>query len=242
MVKNIPRLYYPGDLKEAVTIDLAGQQAHYLLNVMRRKANDPVLLFNGHDGEWLAHIADTTRKYCKLIPMTKTRNQTNSADIWLLFAPIKHGRIDYLTEKATELGVSRICPVITDHTQVSNIKIDRLQAHAIEAAEQSECLDVPEVREPTKLNALLQGWNSERIIFMGAERHNSVSITQACQKTPSPSAAILIGPEGGFSEKEFALLESLPFVLPVSLGSRILRSDTAALAMLSCWQSLCGDW
>lgn len=242
MAKNIPRLYYAGDLKEIVAIELAGQQAHYLLNVMRRKTDDPVLLFNGRDGEWLAHISDVGRKQCRLIPMTQTRYQTRGADIWLLFAPIKHGRIDYLIEKATELGVSRICPVMTDHTQMSNVKIDRLQAHAIEAAEQSERLDVPEVTAPIKLSNLLQDWDRDRIIFMGAERRNALSITQACQKKPTKSAALLIGPEGGFSNKEFTQLEALSFVQPVCLGTRILRTDTAALAMLSCWQGLCGDW
>ncbi|MBL0942320.1 MAG: 16S rRNA (uracil(1498)-N(3))-methyltransferase [Alphaproteobacteria bacterium] len=242
MAKYIPRLYCLDDLKETVTIDLAEQQAHYLRSVMRLKVENSVLVFNGRDGEWLAHIVVIDRKHCKLLLIKQTRPQMKGADIWLLFGPIKHGRIEYLIEKATELGVRRLYPVITDHTQVSRIKLDRLHAHAVEAAEQSERLDVPQVKQPIKLGDLLKTWNPERLIFMGDERCNAPSMHYVCQQNPSKSAAVLIGPEGGFSDQEFKHLKALSFVQPVSLGPRILRADTAALAMLSCWQSFCGDW
>lgn len=241
MAKHIPRLYCQGGLEGVSAIELAGPQAHYLLNVMRQKPGDRILLFNGRDGEWSACLEEAQRKKCRLSLIKQMRPQKDSADLWLLFAPLKQGRIDYLIEKATELGVGRLCPVLTDHTHVSRIRLDRLQAHAVEAAEQSGRLEVPLVMEAVKLGNLLKAWNTERPILMGDERGKAEPLTDVCQKQPFKSAAILIGPEGGFSEKEFALLEALPFVHPVSLGPRILRADTAALALLSCWQALCGD-
>jgi len=203
---------------------------------MRRKAGDSVSLFNGQDGEWSAEISLAGKARVELRITEMLQLQEKEPDIWLIFAPIKMGRIDFLVEKATELGAAKLLPVFTSRTIVSRVNIDRLKAHAIEAAEQSERLSVPEITEPMKLEKLLAGWDKNRKIILCDESGTAKKFSNAVSE--HDKSAILIGPEGGFTPEEFKMLYNCPFVIPTSLGPRILRADTAALAALALWQEL----
>jgi 16S rRNA (uracil1498-N3)-methyltransferase len=233
------RLYVEDALHDGVQVPAHESQAHYLLHVMRAKPGMRVALFNGRDGEWLAEIGALSKRGVILTCLRQTAPQTAVPDLWLAFAPIKKTPADYLVQKATELGVSCLLPVMTRRTIVSRINYERMTANAIEAAEQSERLSVPAVREAVPLKKLLADWPKDRILYFCDESGEAEPLAKIAR--PSP-AAILTGPEGGFDDAERAMLRQLPFVMPVTLGPRILRADTAALAALAIWQSAQGDW
>lgn len=234
------RLFVDAPLgRGAVTVEA---QAHYLANVLRCKPRDEVFLFNGRDGEWRAEIAALTKRRADLDCIEQTAPQRNPPDVWLCFAPIKKARTDFIVEKAAELGAARIQPVITRLTNSERVRTDRLQAHAVEAAEQCGGTFVPQVAEPVTLDTLLAGWPAaRRLMFCDESLSAHAAQTALAEAQPGPWA-ILIGPEGGFSPDEAERLRSMPQTLPVTLGPRILRADTAAVAALSLWQATLGDW
>ncbi|MBI1329621.1 MAG: 16S rRNA (uracil(1498)-N(3))-methyltransferase [Alphaproteobacteria bacterium] len=236
------RLYVEAPLGAGMRVVPDAGQAHYLLHVMRAKAGDAVSLFNGRDGEWRARIADLIKKSCALVCEAQSEPQSSVPDLWLLFAPIKKTPADYVVQKATELGVSVLQPVFTRRTIVTRVNLDRMQANAIEAAEQSGRLTVPEIREPRDLPKLLRDWPSGRRILFCDEAGDARPIADALHGARGGAWAILTGPEGGFDPAERDMIRALPSVMPVTLGGRILRADTAALASLAVWQALTGDW
>ena len=235
-----PRLYVTGALKAGANVALEKQQGHYLRNVLRLKPGDGVLAFNGKDGEWQAALADGKRT--ALVLQEQTRPQTEPHDLHYLFAPLKHERLDYMVQKAVEMGVSRLQPVLTRHTQVKRINLERMRANAIEAAEQCGILAIPECEAPGKLAEVLAEWDAARRLIFCDESADIANPSQALAKLTSGPTALLIGPEGGFSEEERADLLKRPYVTPLSLGPRILRADTAAVAALALVQSFIGDW
>jgi 16S rRNA (uracil1498-N3)-methyltransferase len=233
------RLYVRADLGQSASVALEEGPSHYLLHVLRAKAGNRVLLFNGRDGEWLAEIGQLSKRGVSATCLEQTRAQSAGPDVWLAFAPVKKTPADYLVQKATELGVACLLPVYTRRTIVSRVNLERMAANAAEAAEQSERLSVPAIREPVDLDRLLASWPSGRTLYFCDEGGDAKPLAQAARGGP---AAILTGPEGGFDPAERALLRAQPFVVPVTLGPRILRADTAALAALSVWQCAAGDW
>ena len=238
------RLYVDDDLAEGRSIGLDHARAHYLRSVLRLGRGAAVALFNGRDGEWRARIDGLGKGWASLLVESHLKTQDSTPDIWLLFAPIKRARIDFLAEKATELGVARLLPVSTRHTAVSRINRERLAANAREAAEQCERLSVPEVTELQRLFDLLADWPCERRLLVCAEAGPSRPLAEVLAEAadgPRGPWALLTGPEGGFAESELDALRKLPFVTAVGLGPRVLRSDTAALAALACWQAVLGD-
>lgn len=249
-----PRLHVAPDLSQGADILIDGDQAHYLTRVLRLGAGDPVRVFNGRDGEFAASVAASTKSTATLRLERQTREQAGVPDLWLLFAPLKKARTDFLVEKAVELGAAEILPVLTERTDAETVRVDRLTRLAIEAAEQTERLDVPPVREAAKLSQVLAGWDAGRVLIYadeagdeggkpwGGEAGRAGPIADVLSRLGDGPAAILIGPEGGFSPAERKRLRELPFVRPVGLGPRILRAETAAVAALSLWQALRGDW
>ena len=236
------RLYVAGDLGAGTAIPLDEGQAHYLLHVLRAKTGNRLLLFNGRDGEWLAEMTAASKRGVTASCLKQTEPQSQTPDIWLTFAPVKKTPADYLVQKATELGASLLQPVFTRRTIVSRINQERMLANAIEAAEQSGRLNVPEIREAASFDTLLASWPKERRLLFCDEGGDAKAMTQAARESRGGPTAILTGPEGGFDPEERAALRALPFVTPVTLGPRILRADTAALAALAIWQSVGGDW
>jgi 16S rRNA (uracil1498-N3)-methyltransferase len=236
------RLYVETGLAAGAAVALSPGQAHQLRAVLRLGPGDAVTLFNTRDGEWLARIVTMTRGGCTVAPEQLLRAQEDEGDLWLVFAPIKRARLDVLIEKATELGVSALCPVITAHTNVERLNPDRLAAIAREAAEQSERLTLPEIRPAVPLARLLADWPAGRRLVLCDETGAAPPAAAALAALPAGPRAVLIGPEGGFAESELDALRKLPFVCPVGLGPRVLRSDTAAIAGLAVVQSLGGDW
>ncbi len=236
------RLYVQAALGEGAHVPLDEGQAHYLVHVMRAKPGDRVSLFNGRDGEWLADIAAATKRGVTLTCLRQTRAQSGVPDIWLAFAPVKKTPSDYLVQKATELGVGRLLPVFTRRTIVARVNDERMLANAIEAAEQSDRLTVPLIDAPVSLEKLLAAWPQERRLLFCDEGGDAKALTQAARECRGSPSAILTGPEGGFDPAERAMLRALPFVMPVTLGPRILRADTAALAALAIWQAVAGDF
>ena len=235
------RLFVEAPLGTGARVEPDESQAHYLLHVMRAKAGDRILLFNGTDGEWLARIASVSKRSCSLECERQTEQQTEVPDLWLCFAPIKKTPADYVVQKATELGVRVLQPVFTRRTIVSRVNLERMRANAVEAAEQSGRLSVPETREPLAFDKLLASWpKNRRLIF--CDEGGAPSMAEAVRALPDGPAAIFTGPEGGFDPAERDALRALSFVTPVSLGPRILRADTAALAALAIWQAVRGDW
>ncbi|WP_113911363.1 16S rRNA (uracil(1498)-N(3))-methyltransferase [Roseovarius dicentrarchi] len=234
------RLYVEQPLGQGQTVPLPAPQAHYLFGVMRQTVGAQVLLFNGTDGEWLAEVTEAGKKGGTLACLSLARPQQMPPDLWLLFAPIKKARTDFIVEKAAEMGAARICPVQTDFTNSERIRQDRLQAHAVEAAEQCGGTYVPPVDDLQKLGALLDGWNPARQILF-CDEALADGPAGALPDMPGPWA-ILIGPEGGFSPAERARLAALPHAHATRLGPRILRADTAAVAALTLWQTRLGDW
>jgi 16S rRNA (uracil1498-N3)-methyltransferase len=230
---SLPRLFVDQELSQDLTVAVDG---NYFAAVLRLGPGDQVILFDDRSGEWRAEIAEAGKKRVTLILGERLREREQVPDLWLLFAPIKRGRIDWLVEKATELGVARLVPVITRRTIVERVNLARLRAHAIEAAEQCERTALPALAEPQKLAALLDAWPADRILYF-ADEGGGAPFAPA----PGP-AAILIGPEGGFTDEERAAIRALPLARPISLGPRILRADTAALAAISLWMAAAGDW
>ncbi len=236
------RLYVEGPLAEGVRVEPAAEQAHYLLHVMRAKAGSRLALFNGRDGEWAARLAEVTKRGCTLVCDKRLVEQAEVPDLWLVFAPVKKTPADYVTQKATELGVRALQPIITRRTIVRRVNEERMRANAVEAAEQSGRLSVPEVRGAIDLEKLLTSWPKERRIVFCDEAGEAPPIAEALAVAPDGPWAVLVGPEGGFDPAERALIRAQGCVTPVSLGPRILRADTAGLAALAVWQALRGDW
>lgn len=242
------RLFVEDELAAGFDVSLSSAQAHYVTNVMRRGVGDILSLFNGRDGEWAGRIASAGRGRCDVAIQDMTGVQTRSPDLWLLFAPVKRAAIDLIAAKATELGVAAIRPVMTRHTAVTRVNLDRLRANVIEAAEQCRRRDVPRVMEPLPLAEVLADWDSTRRILLCDETGNGRPMAEILTElrtgdgaAPGPWA-VIIGPEGGFAETELDAFAKLPFVYAAAMGPRILRADTAALAALTCWQALLGDW
>lgn len=234
------RLYVDHPLGAGQTVPLGPAQSRYLFTVMRKAAGDAVHVFNGRDGEWRAEIAAAGRKGGALALSWPVAAQQRPADLWLVFAPLKKTRTDFVVEKAAELGVARIVPALTDFTNAERVRRDRLQAHAVEAVEQCGGTHVPEVAEAVRLGALLDAWPAERrVLFCDETRAGPAT---ALAGLPDAPWAVLIGPEGGFSPAERARLGALAGAVPVALGPRILRADTAAVAALTLWQAALGDW
>ena len=236
------RLFVPQAMQAHGEVEPDPQQTHYLLNVLRMHSGTQLLVFNGVDGEWLASLVEVSRKKIRLSLMTQVRPQPVLPDLVYCFAPLKQGRLDYMVQKAVEMGAGVLQPVLTQHTQMSNIGLDRIRANVVEAAEQCGILAIPEVREVVKLDRLIWEWETgRRLIFCdeGAETNNPVP---ALQGIAEPKLGLLIGPEGGFSDDERLQLRALPYVTSIPLGPRILRADTAAVAAMAVIQSTIGDW
>jgi 16S rRNA (uracil1498-N3)-methyltransferase len=236
------RLFVAADLGAGAEVPLTREQAHYLFSVMRRAPGDAALVFNGRDGEWLAEAVEAGKKGGLLRCIERTRPQEGVPDLWLVFAPVKKARTDFIVEKAAELGAARILPAFTRFTNSERVNRERLQALAVEAAEQCGRLSVAEVAEPDRLDRLLDGWNPARRILFCDERMEAPSAAEALRAAGPGPWAVLIGPEGGFAEEEAERLRRSRGVVPVTLGPRILRADTAAAAALTLWQSVLGDW
>ena len=240
------RLFVEADLAAGGEAPLDEALVHYLRLVMRRPDGAPLLLFNGRDGEWRGTLSSRGKKSAVAEIGECTREQAPEPDVWLCFAPVKRARIDFIAEKATELGVSVLQPVVTRHTSVERVNVGRLRANAVEAAEQTERLTVPEVRESIDLGKLLDAWPEGRRLMMCDETGGGPPIAEALSQLDEAARtapwAIVIGPEGGFAEAELQALRRIKDVTSVGLGPRILRADTAALAALACWQAFLGDW
>lgn len=254
-MKNIPRLYVRDALAEGASITLPDGQAHYLARVMRLGGGDMARVFNGEDGEWQAELVLQGRKVeAQMKTLLRAQPEAAAAGPKLLFAPLKKTRTDFAIEKATELGVSHILPVATERTQTRRVKTDRLQALAIEAAEQTERMDVPEIVEMQGLERALVAWaetaplvfcdeaGDDESAIWGGQDGRAMTMAKALQGQNPAGGGIVIGPEGGFSPAERDYLRSLDFVVPVTLGPRILRAETAIVAALSIWQAVLGDW
>lgn len=238
------RLFVRARLMLSMKIPATPAQAHYLLHVMRVGAGASLRLFNGSDGEWRARIVDVAKGTCSFVCEVEIQLQRESPNLWLAFAPIKKIPADYVAQKATELGVRVLQPVITRRTVARRVNLGRIEANAIEAAEQSGRLSVPEVREPVLLDSLVNDWPRERRLVFCDEAGDAEPIGEALTRAKGTAAAwaVLTGPEGGFDADERAHIRSGPSVIPVTLGPRIMRADTAALAALAVWQAVLGDW
>ena len=250
-----PRLFVDTPLAHGLTVVLAAAQANYLRNVLRLPAGAGVLAFNGRHGEWRAELEPVGKREARLAIKAQTRPQTAPGDLHYLFAPLKHARLDYMVQKAVEMGASRLQPVITRHTQVARVNLARMRANAIEAAQQCGILSLPEINAPAQLTALIGKLDAGRLLVFcdeDAEVKDPVAALAALRSPPTallPLAsgtmlplALLVGPEGGFSEDERAALMKLPNVVRLALGPRVLRADTAAVAALALIQTVLGDW
>jgi 16S rRNA (uracil1498-N3)-methyltransferase len=242
---TLPRLYVEPDLVAGTQLTLGKEQSLYLAAVLRKTVGDEVVLFNGRDGAWLTRLASDSKKSVTLDLVEAIAAQTPRSDLWYGFAPLKTERLDYVIQKAVEMGAGTIQPVITRFTQVARIKHERLVANAIEAAEQCEVLSVPDVEPETTLERLIDSWpaiHGDRKLILADEGEASASPIESLNGLKGQPIGLLIGPEGGFSDEERAKLHALPFVVPISLGPRILRADTAAVAALAVIQATIGDW
>ena len=240
-MKTTPRLFLDAALAEGAEIELPRPQAHYLVDVLRLAGGDTLRVFNGGDGEWLAYLATVTKKHVTLRCERLVAGVSPPPDIDYVFAPLKHARLDYVVQKATELGVRRLRPVITQRTIAERVNLGRMKANVIEAAEQCNLVYVPEVAEPLKLARCLAEWQQGRALVHCDETAAIANPIDALRGVKAP-AAVLIGPEGGFTDEERAMIRSLPFATAISLGPRIMRADTAAVAALTLVQAVLGDW
>lgn len=234
------RLFVANDLSPGASLDLDEGQSRYLSAVMRQGVGDALAVFNGRDGEWLARLANVGKRAVTLAVEARIRPQELGPDLDLVVALVKRARLETIVEKAAELGARRVRPVVTERTNADHTRVDRLQAIATEASEQTGRLDVPQVLEPVKLQRLLDRWDVSRQLLFCDEAGDAPPLLSAV-KTGGPWA-ILIGPEGGFSTAEREMLRSLPYAVPAGLGPRILRADTAAISALTLWQAAVGDW
>ncbi|MBA2921150.1 16S rRNA (uracil(1498)-N(3))-methyltransferase [Sphingomonas sp. MAH-20] len=237
---SAPRLFIDQPLADGMDLRVEGGQAHYLLSVMRLKAGGTVKLFDDRTGEWLGEVAATGRRDLVVRIAAKLRAREAVPDLWLCAAPIKRGRIDWVAEKASELGVARLVPVATRRAVVDKLNSERLRAHMIEAAEQCERTALPELAAMVSVDALLRDWPAERSLYF-ADEEGGTPMLDAVRGRSGP-AAVLIGPEGGFDPAEREAIRARPSAVPVSLGPRILRAETAALAAVSVWMAAAGDW
>jgi len=238
-----PRLHVDAPLAAGAEVPLDRDRANYLVNVLRLKAGDAVLLFNGRDGEWAATLTGTGKRGGALSVAERTREQPEPANLHLLFAPLKHARLDYVVQKAVEMGASRLQPVITRHTQVARVNVERMRANVIEAAQQCGILTTAEVSEPLPFAAALDALATERlVVFCDEDADVKDPLAALAGAQANAGIAVLIGPEGGFSEEERAALLRRPNSARLSLGPRILRADTAAVAALAIVQAVLGDW
>jgi 16S rRNA (uracil1498-N3)-methyltransferase len=238
---SAPRIFLDQVLAEGAVLSPEADAQNYLRNVLRLGPGAVVLVFNGRDGEWAAEIVEAGRKRVDLRLREQIRAQSPQGDLWYLFAPLKHARLDYMVQKAVEMGASRLMPVLTRRTQVSRVNLDRMRANAIEAAEQCGILNVPEIAEPTSLPDLLRSWPEGRALVFCDEDAAAGDTHGALSQLKGRPLAVLIGPEGGFDPEERARLQKLDFACRVSLGPRILRADTAAVAALTLVQAAAGD-
>lgn len=238
-----PRLYVEAPLSAGAMISLGREQANHLLNVLRLERGDPVLLFNGRDGEWRAHVSAAGKRDSALTVGQRLREQPAASDLHFLFAPLKHARLDYMVQKAVEMGASQLQPVITQHTQAARVNTERMRANVVEAAQQCGVLTLADVIEPAPFSRVLDALADERLLIFCDEDAEVKDPIAALEQAPAyKGLALLIGPEGGFSEHERELLLRRRNVLRVSLGPRILRADTAAVAALAIVQAMLGDW
>jgi 16S rRNA (uracil1498-N3)-methyltransferase len=238
--KSAPRLFVETALGQDVAVPVDGNPAHYLIAVMRVREGDTVLLFDGQNGEWAASAEQVRKRDLMLRCVQQTREPEAVPDFWLCAATIKKGRIDLVAEKACELGVARLVPVLTERSVVDRVNLDRLQAHLVEAAEQCGRTALPELGAMIALPALLADWPADRALFF-ADETGGVAMSTAFAASPGP-AALLVGPEGGFTPAERDLIHAVPQARPISLGPRILRAETAAIAATACWMAMNGDW
>jgi 16S rRNA (uracil1498-N3)-methyltransferase len=236
------RLFVDAPLSAGASVACTPEQANYLVNVMRLSAGAEILVFNGRDGEWRARLADVGKRRCSLECTALVRPQQNGPDVHYIFAPLKHARLDYMVQKATELGVAHLQPVLTHRTIAARVNLERMQANAIEAAEQCGVLRVPTVGEPVKLDALLKGWDAKRRLIFCDEAAEVASPLSALAGTTRGPLAVLIGPEGGFDPAERAALRDKSYATAISLGPRVMRADTAAVAALALINAALGDW
>jgi 16S rRNA (uracil1498-N3)-methyltransferase len=236
--RSLPRLFVRSDLREGARVELDAAQANYLGNVMRLREGAELLVFDGHSGEWLARIAEAAKKRMSLSVERQTREAEGIPDVWLAFAPVKRARTDWLVEKATELGAARLLPVITQRTIAERVKLERLEAIAIEAAEQCGRTKLPEIAEPIALKHLLNHRDAARTLYFADEEGGE----WAPDAFTAGPCAILIGPEGGFTQDERSAIRAAPNSVAISLGPRILRAETAALAALAAYMAVAGDW
>ena len=239
---NAPRLFVETAIVQGETIACTSAQANYLRNVLRMPSGAPIFVFNGRDGEWIATIESTGRLEAVLRVTEQTRAQSGGPDLDYLFAPLKRARLDYMVQKATELGVGRLRPVITRYTNAERVNLDRMRANAIEAAEQCGILRIPEIQGPAPLAKVLDTWDEDRRIVFCDEAAEIADPIAALRKVAPGPVAVLIGPEGGFSTEERELIRSKPFAVPISLGPRVMRADTAAVAALALVNAVLGDW
>ena len=236
------RLFVDLPLTEGAIISCDREQTNYLKNVLRAKTGDQLLVFNGRDGEWAAEIIKLAKRSMQLALVRRARLQEFGPDIDYLFAPLKRARLDYMVQKATEMGVRRLQPVLSERTIARRVNLERMAANAVEAAEQCGILHIPEVVEPTSLVATLDDWQESRRLIFCDESADHMSPVESLTQLMSGPLAVLTGPEGGFSPEERQLLRSKPFVTPIWLGPRIMRADTAAVAALTLVNALLGDW
>ena len=239
-----PRVYLDVPLAEGLAISFDRAQANYLANVLRLKHGDELLLFNGREGEWQARLAGAGKRALTAVIAERMREQPRPSDLHFLFAPLKHARLDYLVQKAVEMGAARLQPVITRHTQVARVNLDRMRANVIEAAQQCGILTLPEVAEPGTFKAVIGAADADRLLVFcdeDAEVQDPVVALAAAARAGLP-LAVLIGPEGGFAEEERDALLKRPNLVRIALGPRILRADTAAVAALALVQAVLGDW
>ncbi|MBB4053236.1 16S rRNA (uracil1498-N3)-methyltransferase [Devosia subaequoris] len=242
---SLPRLFVEADLVAGTQLTLSKDQSLYLAAVLRRTVGDAVVLFNGRDGAWLCKLTSDSKKSVALEIVEQIVPQTPPSDLWYGFAPLKSERLDYMVQKAVELGVGTIQPVMTQFTQLHRLKPERLSANAVEAAEQCEVLNVPQIAPAIDLDVLLDGWvetHGDRKLVFADEGEASSSPVSALEQLRGQRIGLIIGPEGGFSDAEREKLRALTFVVPISLGPRILRADTAAVAGLAVIQAIIGDW
>lgn len=239
---KMQRLFVSADLSAGAAFAVTPEQAHYLVNVLRMQEGSELLVFNGRDGEWLARVAARTKKAVGLAAVEQVRPQPPLPDLYYCFAPLKQGRLDYLVQKAVEMGAGVLQPVVTRHTQVARPGVDRLRANVVEAAEQCGILAVPELRETLRLEQLVAAWEPGRRLIFCDEDADTDNPLPKLAGLAERKLALLVGPEGGFSEEERHMLRALPFVTAIPLGPRILRADTAAVAALALIQATVGDW